>query len=103
MRLICLGDPEAVEDNPHTDEPDCLAADDPDLRFTYANERTLLAWNRTALAPIATGVAGTTPDGLETPIAVRVRLSAEAEMGSAACSRHSLAFGIESLPEPEGS
>ncbi|MBF6554934.1 MAG: DUF202 domain-containing protein [Acidimicrobiales bacterium] len=36
---------------PHTDEPDA--------RFTYANERTFLAWNRTALALIATGVAAT--------------------------------------------
>lgn len=31
----------------------------PDVRFTYANERTFLAWNRTALALIATGVAAT--------------------------------------------
>ena len=29
------------------------------MRFTYANERTFLAWNRTALALIATGVAAT--------------------------------------------
>jgi putative membrane protein len=33
--------------------------EDPDVRFTYANERTFLAWNRTALALIATGVAAT--------------------------------------------
>jgi putative membrane protein len=33
--------------------------DEPDVRFTYANERTFLAWNRTALALIATGVAAT--------------------------------------------
>ena len=32
---------------------------EPDTRFTYANERTFLAWNRTALALIATGVAAT--------------------------------------------
>jgi putative membrane protein len=32
---------------------------EPDARFTYANERTFLAWNRTALALIATGVAAT--------------------------------------------
>jgi putative membrane protein len=31
--------------------------DDPDVRFTYANERTFLAWNRTALALIAAGLA----------------------------------------------
>ena len=33
--------------------------DEPDVRFTYANERTFLAWNRTALALIATRVAAT--------------------------------------------
>jgi putative membrane protein len=40
---------------------DDQAAEDsePDVRFTYANERTFLAWNRTALALIATGVAAT--------------------------------------------
>ena len=36
-----------------------LGNDEPDVRFTYANERTFLAWNRTALALIATGVAAT--------------------------------------------
>jgi putative membrane protein len=30
---------------------------DPDPRFTFANERTFLAWNRTALALIAGGLA----------------------------------------------
>jgi putative membrane protein len=35
------------------------AEEEPDVRFTYANERTFLAWNRTALALIATGVAAT--------------------------------------------
>lgn len=30
---------------------------EPDYRFTLANERTFLAWNRTALALIAAGVA----------------------------------------------
>jgi putative membrane protein len=30
---------------------------EPDQRFSYANERTFLAWNRTALALIATGLA----------------------------------------------
>jgi putative membrane protein len=44
--------------------PDADAAPDPpeqdiDVRFSYANERTFLAWNRTALALIATGVAAT--------------------------------------------
>ena len=32
---------------------------EPDPRFTYANERTFLAWNRTALALIAAGLAVT--------------------------------------------
>lgn len=31
--------------------------EEPDPRFTLANERTFLAWNRTALALIAGGVA----------------------------------------------
>jgi len=31
--------------------------EDPDPRFTLANERTFLAWNRTALALIAAGLA----------------------------------------------
>ena len=38
---------------------DAAAESEPDVRFTYANERTFLAWNRTALALIATGVAAT--------------------------------------------
>jgi putative membrane protein len=31
--------------------------DDPDERFTLANERTFLAWNRTALALVTAGLA----------------------------------------------
>lgn len=42
-----------------TDSPVPPNDDEPDVRFTYANERTFLAWNRTALALIATGVAAT--------------------------------------------
>jgi putative membrane protein len=42
-----------MNDDPGTD------TEEPDVRFTYANERTFLAWNRTALALIATGVAAT--------------------------------------------
>ena len=42
---------------PQAGVPD--AEREPDVRFTYANERTFLAWNRTALALIATGVAAT--------------------------------------------
>ena len=30
---------------------------DPDPRFTLANERTFLAWNRTALSLVAGGLA----------------------------------------------
>jgi len=33
--------------------------EDPDVRFTYANERTFLAWSRTALALVVTGIAAT--------------------------------------------
>ncbi len=36
-----------------TDEPDT----DPDVRFSYANERTFLAYNRTALALVTAGLA----------------------------------------------
>jgi putative membrane protein len=32
---------------------------EPDARFTYANERTFLAWSRTSLALVVTGVAAT--------------------------------------------
>jgi putative membrane protein len=41
------------------DDLSAAAGNEPDVRFTYANERTFLAWNRTALALIATGVAAT--------------------------------------------
>jgi putative membrane protein len=44
---------------PSTTTPPPIAEQEPDVRFTYANERTFLAWNRTALALIATGVAAT--------------------------------------------
>ena len=40
-----------------TEVPKPRTEEEPDARFTYANERTFLAWNRTALALIATGVA----------------------------------------------
>ncbi|MEO8698369.1 MAG: DUF202 domain-containing protein [Acidimicrobiales bacterium] len=32
---------------------------EPDPRFSYANERTFLAWNRTALALVAAGLGAT--------------------------------------------
>ena len=47
-------------ESPATDgAPEQPDEEEPDVRFTYANERTFLAWNRTALALIATGVAAT--------------------------------------------
>ena len=46
-----------MSDDPQGQDP--AQDDEPDVRFTYANERTFLAWNRTALALIATGVAAT--------------------------------------------
>jgi inner membrane protein YidH len=48
-------DPEGLPDK----EPHRRSDEEPDVRFTYANERTFLAWNRTSLALIATGVAAT--------------------------------------------
>ena len=32
---------------------------EPDVRFTFANERTFLAWSRTSLALVVTGIAAT--------------------------------------------
>ncbi len=46
------GDPQA----PRPGQPDAVEQD-PDYRFTLANERTFLAWIRTALALMAAGVA----------------------------------------------
>lgn len=34
-----------------------LPGEEPDARFSFANERTFLAWNRTALALIVAGLA----------------------------------------------
>lgn len=50
--------PSWILPDPHAD------GDEPDVRFSYANERTFLAWNRTALALIGVGlaVAGLLPD-----------------------------------------
>ncbi|MEZ5176693.1 MAG: DUF202 domain-containing protein [Acidimicrobiales bacterium] len=38
---------------------DDVVDEDPDVRFSYANERTFLAWNRTALAMVTAGLAVT--------------------------------------------
>jgi len=47
--------------------------EEPDPRFSLANERTFLAWIRTALALFAAGVA---LEALSLPIATRWRLAA---------------------------
>jgi putative membrane protein len=44
---------ERTEDTPPDDRPPL------DARFSYANERTFLAWNRTALASVTAGLAVT--------------------------------------------
>lgn len=49
------------------------AGTEPDPRFTLANERTFLAWTRTALALIAAGVA---LEALALPIQPALRLTA---------------------------
>ncbi len=51
-----MADEGAAHNSPPAGEP---ADGEPDVRFTYANERTFLAWNRTALALVASGVAAT--------------------------------------------
>jgi putative membrane protein len=49
------------------------AGEDPDARFSLANERTFLAWTRTSLALFATGVA---LEALDVPINPALRLVA---------------------------
>ncbi|MDN4472596.1 YidH family protein [Demequina zhanjiangensis] len=49
------------------------AGDEPDARFSMANERTFLAWIRTALALIAAGLA---LEAFEVPIAPGLRAGA---------------------------
>ena len=44
-------------DNTHTQPPDSAPEVEPDYRFTLANERTFLAWQRTALGLLAAAVA----------------------------------------------
>jgi putative membrane protein len=39
------------------DDPAAADGTEPDVRFTFANERTFLAWNRTALALVVAGLA----------------------------------------------
>jgi putative membrane protein len=44
-------------DDEHGKRPDDMAEVEPDYRFTLANERTYLAWERTALGLLAAAVA----------------------------------------------
>lgn len=44
---------EPADDSPEVERPPI------DARFSYANERTFLAWNRTALASVTAGLAVT--------------------------------------------
>lgn len=46
--------------------------DEPDVRFSLANERTFLAWVRTALALLAAGVA---LEALDVPVPAPLRLA----------------------------
>jgi len=50
-------DPDAAARTEATDPIDASVEHEIDVRFSYANERTFLAWNRTALALITAGLA----------------------------------------------
>ena len=51
---------------------------EPDPRFTFANERTFLAWIRTALGFLAAGVAIAAVAGLAGPVGLEVRVASVA-------------------------
>ena len=60
---------------PDEQQPPGDVGEEPDPRFTYANERTFLAWTRTALALVAAGAAAATfldtgPRGLRLIVAL---------------------------------
>ncbi len=61
-------------------------AGEPDYRFTLANERTFLAWVRTALALLAAGVAVQQLGGSLRPVWARTGLSLMCVALSAAAS-----------------
>ena len=46
-----------INDEIHDERPDSVPEVEPDYRFTLANERTFLAWERTALGLLAAAVA----------------------------------------------
>lgn len=46
-----------AEQSPASTDTDRSTESEPDARFTYANERTFLAWHRTALALVVAGLA----------------------------------------------
>lgn len=48
---------------------------EPDPRFTFANERTFLAWIRTALGFLAAGVATAAVSGVDTRLTAEVRVA----------------------------
>lgn len=58
------------------------AGDEPDYRFSFANERTFLAWIRTALALIAGGVLLDTLDLTMDPQLQRVLASTLTVLGA---------------------
>jgi putative membrane protein len=67
---------------PATPEPDSRwprqvygVGTEPDPRFTFANERTFLAWIRTALGFLAAGVAIAAVARLAGPVGLEIRLA----------------------------
>src|ERR1700750_1223651 len=91
-----------------------MEGEDPDPRFTLANERTYLAWNRTALALVGGGLAAAQllglhshagrpvvsppPVGLGGAPAAGVRLGGGALVRLAAADRHGRRARRDELP-----
>ncbi|MFX4272114.1 YidH family protein [Propionibacteriaceae bacterium Y1685] len=50
--------------------------DEPDVRFSFANERTFLAWIRTGLAFLTAGVAIFALSGIQPALVAEVRIAA---------------------------